>query len=464
MAAPRPKQDLLAENLKRVISLIEWGKSKGVYLNDRVEPYSSAEYGVCLRMKIDSGEQRLALGPLASGSRIVSCPFNLSLSYLNVFDSFHDLRSHSISLPPKFLATLPPKVIGVFFLIQQYLTVDTSYWGEYIRSLPQPDEHEKLATPLFWSKTDLKWLRGTNLEQAVPEREKAWREEWQMGRHILDNDPSFQEFRGVWSFELYKWAATIFSSRSFISSLIPAEVFQEHTSHHPADPNWQTELLSDGPYPVLFPVVDLANHNPRAKVAWISSGSHDGHRDMSIVTDEEIKPATQIFNNYAPKGNGELLLGYGFCLEDNDFLGLGLGLQNEGQWAILRKQDCYPGDQLTEGKRIYHLRRLPYQRGDKDNRLEEFKYYEDGVIDVLSVLVANSREREFLLKHPEYCPERDSTHSLGNEMARNTLNIISVLTQKLQHLLDQIRLGEDELGSVNFPLELSSLYDFERFL
>jgi len=94
--------------------------------------------------------------------------------------------------------------------------------------------------------------------------------------------------------EALLWAATIFTSRAFVS----------------------THILPDiETVPILFPVLDLLNHSVSAKVEW----DFHPHRSFTLksLDGEHCKPGQEVFNNYAPKQNDELLLGYGFCLEDN---------------------------------------------------------------------------------------------------------------------------------------------------
>jgi hypothetical protein len=90
------------------------------------------------------------------------------------------------------------------------------------------------------------------------------------------------------------WAATIFTSRAFISTHI---------------------LPGHETVPILFPVVDILNHSVSAKVEW----DFQPHASFSLklLEGDTFTPGQELFNNYAPKQNDELLLGYGFCLEDN---------------------------------------------------------------------------------------------------------------------------------------------------
>jgi hypothetical protein len=67
--------------------------------------------------------------------------------------------------------------------------------------------------------------------------------------------------------------------------------------------------------PILFPVVDILNHSVSAKVEW----DFQPHTSFSLklLEGETFTSGQELFNNYAPKQNDELLLGYGFCLENN---------------------------------------------------------------------------------------------------------------------------------------------------
>jgi hypothetical protein len=90
------------------------------------------------------------------------------------------------------------------------------------------------------------------------------------------------------------WAATIFTSRAFISThILPGR-----------------EII-----PILFPVIDILNHSVSAKVEW----DFQPHQSFTLKCLEggTFQAGQELFNNYAPKQNDELLLGYGFCLEDN---------------------------------------------------------------------------------------------------------------------------------------------------
>lgn len=67
--------------------------------------------------------------------------------------------------------------------------------------------------------------------------------------------------------------------------------------------------------PILFPVIDILNHSVTAKVEW----DFQPHQSFTLrcLDGSKFVANEELFNNYAPKQNDELLLGYGFCLLDN---------------------------------------------------------------------------------------------------------------------------------------------------
>jgi len=61
-----------------------------------------------------------------------------------------------------------------------------------------------------------------------------------------------------------------------------------------------------------MPIMDALNHDASAQIEW----SFDpGRFTLSVI--EGVRSGSEIFNNYGPKSNAELLMGYGFCIPDN---------------------------------------------------------------------------------------------------------------------------------------------------
>jgi hypothetical protein len=88
-------------------------------------------------------------------------------------------------------------------------------------------------------------------------------------------------------------------------------------------------------FALLYPLVDSFNHQFGSKVIWDMS---NGNFALNIT--QPAKNGEEVFNNYAPKGNEELLTGYGFCIESNpcDVVAIRIGRPPEPVHAALRVQ------------------------------------------------------------------------------------------------------------------------------
>lgn len=108
--------------------------------------------------------------------------------------------------------------------------------------------------------------------------------------------------------DLYLAAATHISSRAFPSSLLSSNPTLE---------------AADDTKPILIPGVDSLNHKRAQPVTWSvnfpASTSVLGNQQptISLILRENTTAGSELFNNYGPKPNSELILGYGFSLPDN---------------------------------------------------------------------------------------------------------------------------------------------------
>ncbi|KAI9020709.1 hypothetical protein CLU79DRAFT_213223 [Phycomyces nitens] len=198
-------------------------------------------------------------------------PFKITITEKVARKAFPDLQDVSC------------RNVMALFVAHQTLLGDQSFYAPYLDILPR-----QISTPFFWDDEDLGYLDQTNLATAVRER-----------RQNIFNDyeallPRLGELRTKITWELFLWAYTVLTSRAFPYTLI--------------DPT-HTE-----PSEVLFPLVDALNHKPNTKITWVRSGD-DQTGSLSFVSGQVFGAGEEMFNNYGPKSNEELLLGYGFCFE-----------------------------------------------------------------------------------------------------------------------------------------------------
>lgn len=204
--------------------------------------------------------------------------------------------------------------------------IESSHFKPYLDLLPTSTQ---INSPYVWKPADLESLQGTNLGSSLRENVREIVEEWWLIVSVLPESLAKPESHFVnlkfyyefnyydqknlyeyvsdvdydnWtSFPAYLWASMIFKSRSFPSYLLK----------ECATATSELDLLQED-VAMLIPMVDLLNHNPKAQVTWGGSNSVFSLESMDIYLSGE-----QIYNNYGQKGNEELLLAYGFCIEGN---------------------------------------------------------------------------------------------------------------------------------------------------
>lgn len=201
--------------------------------------------------------------------------------------------------------------------------VDKSFFKPYLVALPTLGQ---INSPYTWLEQDKALLKGSNLGSSLGDNLALIIEEWWQVINLLPETvpkPAnhFVNMKFYYEFKFYKdddfhnyfindydqdnwtgfanylWASLILKSRSFPAYLLQATV---------KDATFKQDEA------MLLPVIDLLNHDPRAKVNW--AVSEDGFFNFKS---DSVVPNQQLFNNYGMKGNEELLLAYGFCLEDN---------------------------------------------------------------------------------------------------------------------------------------------------
>ncbi|KAF2163275.1 hypothetical protein M409DRAFT_68568 [Zasmidium cellare ATCC 36951] len=283
----------------QLATLRQWLEDNGGQLHAGIALDSSQQAGVHLRAILD----------LAPETRICTVPNALALSSLNalVDDDFTVFRHRG----------LPVEGIGYFYLMYQYIRKEQSFWKPYLDTLPGPDVDH--GTPVWFDEPDTQWLAETDVLHTSHVRLENYQNIYNQGIAALqganiDTEP--------YTWHLFKWAITMYSSRSFSSQALrpqdskywTAYKYDNHGRRQTALLDMSNASAEELDFPVLFPVADIPNHGYDTKVQW----TFDSGR-FSIDVKDGISFGSEVFNNYGPKSNDELLLGYGFCVQDNPF-------------------------------------------------------------------------------------------------------------------------------------------------
>ncbi|KAL2177408.1 uncharacterized protein P884DRAFT_169250, partial [Thermothelomyces heterothallicus CBS 202.75] len=294
-------------------ALVEWAEQHGARLHPSVEIYLDPVSKYSLRVSPSATEG------LQPGFAAVSCPARITLSYLNALvdgpldpsarSARSDQKTSTGAFPPRFTRSVPPHVLGRFFLVKEYLKGKDSFWWPYIATLPPPEQVAAWALPPFWPDHDIAYLEGTNAHVAVHEIQENVKREFKQARKLLKEEdfPDLPAYTQL----LYKWAFCIFTSRSFRPSL----VLSDATKRRVAALLPQGVQLDD--FSVLQPLLDIANHSPTARYTWDTTSIPD---TCQLICHDPYQPGAQVYNNYGLKTNSELLLAYGFILPETPSL------------------------------------------------------------------------------------------------------------------------------------------------
>ncbi|KAI6711135.1 hypothetical protein JHW43_006342 [Diplocarpon mali] len=400
-------------------ALLDWAEAHGTLVSPNVQIYNDFLTGLSLR----------AVKDIPPSTNLVNCSYTTTLSYLNAIETVAQFERHSEPFSASFLEVL------------------------------SPNSADSLGLPVLWPEEDRRWLDGTNAEPPIKRRKELWEQEWQQGIVLLKKD------FGGWAdytFPLYQWAASIFGSRSFRASLtLPEEIIVKSSSHHPEHLKLNLEHIKKDRFSILLPVTDIGNHDGINQVEWSPSPTHFG-----LINSQVILRGTQIYNYYGDKSNSELLVGYGFTLpgSEKDFVNLKLTPSPEAV-RLRRSQTSHIVDSNQPEQEFMfhvmsHVEPVVFDKG-----LAELKFFSSGLIETMSCMVANKRERQYLLRNPGYSVEKDQ-EVFGGPLSRNILLVLRILHNKLQYELSRIvqlgaSLGKGVAKNGSSPMQNFELISLE---
>ncbi|KAK6442425.1 hypothetical protein LTR95_001333 [Oleoguttula sp. CCFEE 5521] len=362
-------------------TLESWFREQpGAYLHPAIRISHSSEAG---------GHWR-ANAAIEAGTRLVTVPHSLAFSHLNA------LVDDGYPLFKQQRTALGVEITGFFYLMLQYLHRDKSFWKHYLDALPKPEgEH---TTPLWFDDhTDEVWLADTDAAYTAKKRREAYLAQYDSGIAVL-RKAGIDTSSLTW--DLFRWAVTMYTSRSFSSrSVAPQD--SKYWAAYKSSPGGSRQAVlldlshasaDDRNFSVLFPVIDSANHTVETKVDW----TFDPGR-FSLATVDAIQSGVEVNNNYGPKGNDELLLGYGFCIMNNpnDTVMLTLRSPSEELQSHLRSSHAGYFDaskQWDTEKATFKLRRLQQQLEPSEKIFDELPV---PLLELLTLIIRSERGLRF---------------------------------------------------------------------
>ncbi|KIW78903.1 hypothetical protein Z517_08742 [Fonsecaea pedrosoi CBS 271.37] len=323
---------------------------------------------------------------LVSGTRVASCPMPITLSVLNAFD-IHPFSNHGTSFPGPFLDTHSrrPESLQAFFLMEQLILGEQSWWAPYIATLPTVED---ITTMQFEEEADVVWLEGTNLKGGFSTQAAKWEDMYLKGLAHLKELGWPNALNESYTWPRFRWAATIFGSRSFTSQVLdatrPADLATIHRRTTPYD---LVKLFGDR-FAVLLPLLDLLNHKPAAQVEWQAQYHFVG---LQIL--ETYESGKELCNNYGPRDNEGLLLAYGFTIQNNPFDHLVVSIKAPPGSPLDVARRTWKQDIRSDPERRCFLFNHQHPESTSAHALESSLFSFD-LLDSISILCANDREMQ----------------------------------------------------------------------
>ncbi|KAJ9608136.1 hypothetical protein H2200_007124 [Cladophialophora chaetospira] len=342
---------------------------------------------------------------LANGTRIASCPMSTTLSVLNALN-IHPFSNHGVAFPDAFLRTqcrTGTESLQAFYLMEHLVLGNTSFWAPYIATLPTVED---ITAMQFEEEADVMWLEGTNLKGGLSTQTAKWKEMYLQGSgqlrqlgwaNALNGSYTWYACRRSSSTTLtykgtsrpkFRWAATIFGSRSFTSQVLDATLpadcarLNRRKDYEPYD---IVKLFSDR-FGVLLPLLDLLNHRPGAQVEWQARYNFVGLQILEIY-----ESGQELCNNYGPRDNEGLLLAYGFVIENNPFDHLVISIKAPAGSPLDIARKVWKQDLRSDPERRCFIFDHKHPESTSAVALETSLFSFD-LLDSISILCANERE------------------------------------------------------------------------
>ena len=172
-------------------------------------------------------------------------------------------------------------------------------FGAFIKSLP-----EVAPNAPWWDETPRSLLEGTNLGAAVGEFRTDLVKHFEKAREALGGIMSDIDL------ELLQWAAGVYDSRR-----LPLRLGTKNSAGKEATDD-QGIATGEG---VMVPLLDQGNHSMESAITWDTD-----ENGVNFRSKKPISKGSEIFNHYGFKSNEELLMAYGFCIQNNPHESYGL--------------------------------------------------------------------------------------------------------------------------------------------
>eukprot|EP00927_Polykrikos_kofoidii_P070908 TRINITY_DN67277_c0_g1_i1.p1 TRINITY_DN67277_c0_g1~~TRINITY_DN67277_c0_g1_i1.p1 ORF type:complete len:553 (-),score=68.79 TRINITY_DN67277_c0_g1_i1:23-1681(-) len=193
---------------------------------------------------------------------------------------------------------LPPRMIKLLLYIIHARHRQDAPQHPWFRNSPAA-----MNSPIFWREEELQYHlnRSTLLTMTRRHRLYLWREFCNYVQPLtVTSTASFPS--DIFTFHALLCAWSVTASRGYPVSLVGA---------------------CEGGHPtakfILCPLLDLFNHRSNAPIEWRDVKETGGSIEFRLLNScpRSVRKGEEVWNDYGPNSNEDLLLNFGFCSQDN---------------------------------------------------------------------------------------------------------------------------------------------------
>ena len=229
-----------------------------------------------------------ALDPVGKREVVLSVPFRLCISVESIMVSH--LKVIFEDNPD--LLQYPDEVMAI--AIMNAIDDPTSTWYSHVQTMP-----DSFNTPLFWSATDVEYLKGSIVYHLVGMMRKRMTADWESIHEPISRN--YPQFLGSANIDKYMWTMSAIYSRAV------------------------DIIRHSAPARCIPPLIDMGNHNPHDVDDSIESLLYlDKSDTVCIVNSTEKSRGEEIYVMYGHYPNSKLLYSYGFVVDGNPYRAIDL--------------------------------------------------------------------------------------------------------------------------------------------
>ena len=233
---------------------------------------------VDLNIKVKQGGEREVISKhsIKSNKNIVSIPKKLIITELHGMDT--EFGKLLLNGDHSQMGNLGISLVAIYILTT--FNKDC-FFQPYYDILPDNLQN----FPIFWNKTELSHLQGSNILNKITERVNSFINDYNI---IAMNCPGFKEQHPL---KHFFYIRTLIGSRNFGINI-------------------------DGEKRVaMVPFADMLNHHESPDTRWYYCPNIQGFKMDSV---DKIASGCEVTDTYGKKCNSKLLIFYGFAMSDND--------------------------------------------------------------------------------------------------------------------------------------------------